>query len=390
MNNRHTDNPRRPVVFLTGATGVMGTAGLKELRDAGTYDIRVLVRDSKTNRRKMAGMEDVDIIWGDLCDYSSVRRGVKGADYVLHVGGMVSPSADWHPEQCWKVNTTAMKNILKAIGECGQKESVRLVYIGSVAQYGPHNPPHHWGSAQDPQNPAKFDRYADSKVEAERLLRESGVKYWVSLRQSGILHPGLLFNASDPIAFHVPVEGVLEWATVEDSGRLLERVCRPEVPEDFWCKSYNISSGSTYRLTNYEFELKLLSTLGLGRPEEVFEAWWFATGNFHGMWYSDGDKLEEALHFRSGETADEWFGNLKSKLPWYFSLARIVPSWCVKMYMGRVARNTPLSPMRWIADNNEERIKAAWGSRAAWEKLRKEGWSHYNLTRPSDALPPSE
>ena len=357
-------------VFLTGATGVMGAAGLKELRSAGNYDITVLARDSKKNRRKLGGMKDIRVVWGDLRDYEAVRRGVEGADIVLHVGGMVSPAADWHPELCYRTNTGAMTNIVRAVGETGGNERVRVVYIWSVAQYGPHDRPNIWGSASDPQTPALFDEYARSKKDAESILVSSPIRRWVSLRQTGILHPGLLGKASDPITFHVPFEGVLEWATVEDSGRLLERVSRPGVPDGFWCKAYNISSGPTYRLTNYEFECKILGALGLGRPEKLFDAHWFATGNFHGFWYTDSDDLEEILHFRGGETADQWFARLRRESPWYLKLAPLAPSGLIKLFMGHVARSTKLSPMRWIRENDTERINAAWGSREAWERIR--------------------
>ena len=80
-------------VLLTGATGVMGTAGLKELvARADRFDVTVLVRDTAVNRKKMARYGSaVRIVWGDLMCYDDVARAVEGADYVLHVGGMVSP-----------------------------------------------------------------------------------------------------------------------------------------------------------------------------------------------------------------------------------------------------------------------------------------------------------
>ena len=54
----------KTTVFLTGATGTMGWAGLKELlAHKENYNIRILARPSKKNRRKLAGIEsDVDIV----------------------------------------------------------------------------------------------------------------------------------------------------------------------------------------------------------------------------------------------------------------------------------------------------------------------------------------
>lgn len=374
-------------VLLTGATGIMGAAGLRELRAVGRHDITVLARDSKKNRKMLEPMTDVRVVWGDLRDYDSVRKAVEGVDIVLHVGGLVSPAADWHPELCYKTNTEAMANIVRAVHETGGDDRVKVVYIGSVAQYGPHNPPNIWGDADDPQTPAQFDEYARSKIDSEKILLASPIRNRVVLRQSGILHPGLLGKASDPITFHVPFEGVLEWATVEDSGRLLERLCRDDVPAEFWNRAYNISSGPSYRLTNYEFECKILGALGLGRPEQIFDAHWFATGNFHGMWYSDADDLENFLHFRSGETADEWFDRLRREAPWYLKLALLAPKPLIKAFMGRVARSTPLSPLRWLKENNEARIKAAWGSRDNWERIRRDGWKALDLTVPDKNQP---
>ena len=47
---------------------------------------------------------------------------------------------------------------------------MKAVYIGSVAQYGDRNPPYHWGSADEPQTPAKFDMYALSKIRSEEIF----------------------------------------------------------------------------------------------------------------------------------------------------------------------------------------------------------------------------
>ena len=89
----------KKTVFLTGGTGNMGWAGFQELyARRERFDIRLLARDSKKNRKLLAPyMSDpsVTVVWGDLMRYEDVLEGVTGADYVLHVGGMVSPAADY-------------------------------------------------------------------------------------------------------------------------------------------------------------------------------------------------------------------------------------------------------------------------------------------------------
>ncbi len=376
-------------VFLTGPTGVMGSHGLKELsKYSEKYEITVLARISKRNRKKLEPYinKGVKVIWGDLKNYDDVASGVKWADIVLHVGGIVSPKADWIPEQTIETNLTGIRNILSSAAEVDSPPAV--VYIGSVAQYGHRDAPDHWGACGDPLAPAYYDAYAYSKTEAERLLAESGLPRWVSLRQTGILHSGLLTNASDPIAFHVPIKGVLEWVTAEDSGRLLERVCRESVPESFWNKFYNIGGGKSYRLSNYEFESKLLKAMGCPPPEKIFDTKWFATKNFHGFWFKDSDKLEDILHFRSDTTPEEYFKIMKSELPWFYSLSVIAPAPLLKGFMKRVAHKEKLGPMWWIKNNIEPRVEAAFGGIEEWNSILP--WDKMDLSRPADTYSENE
>ena len=115
-------------VFVTGATGGMGFASLKEmLKDSDRQDIVILARNSEKNRnflKPYTEMPGLEIVWGDLNNYDDVLKCVKGCELILHIAAFVSLAADY---------------------------------------------------------------YAVSKVAAERLVIESGLKYWVSLRQTGII-----------------------------------------------------------------------------------------------------------------------------------------------------------------------------------------------------------
>lgn len=378
-------------VFLTGGAGTMGSAGLRELLSHGEeygYRVRVLALPDKVSRRRLKPYLDrIEVIWGDLRRYEDVLRGVTGSDIVLHVGGMVSPKADYQPHLTWETNIGAARNIRDAVLAQGDRQP-KVVYIGSVAQMGDRREPLHWGRAGDPLSVSAYDHYGITKVMAERILTDSRIRRWVSLRQSGILYPAILKNY-DPIMFHVPVRGVLEWATVEDSGRLLERVCRPDVPDDFWNRFYNIGSGPEYRISNYEFECLLLDAIGCPRPEKIFRARWFTTRNFHGMWYMDGDRLEDFLHFRANIPVKEYFAQMarSPELPLGIKLARVTKAarlfpHLVKAAMAWMANRPVHGTQTWIRRDDKLRIAAYYGSREAYGAIPE--WPGMDLSHPSE------
>lgn len=379
-------------IFLTGATGTMGWAGAQEiLRYPENYKLRIIARPSQKNKEKLKDFADkIEIIWGDLTRYEDVLRGVTGSDVVLHVGGMVSPQADYRPTQTRKTNITAAENVTKAVLAQGDNQP-KVVYIGSVAQMGDRREPLHWGRAGDPICVSAYDHYGITKAMAERIITGSGIKSWVSLRQSGILYPAILKNY-DPIMFHVPIRGVLEWATVEDSGRLLERVCRDEVPAEFWNRYYNIGSGAQYRVSNYEFECLLLDAIGCPKPEKIFSSKWFTTRNFHGMWYLDGDVLENYLHFRANVPIKDYFHQMaksdtlpaglkfavRSKLVY---LSHLVPH-IVKLAMYSMAMSKEHGTQWWIKNNKQQRIAAYYGSLEKYKSIKP--WNQMDLSHNSE------
>ena len=371
----------------------MGYAGMMEiLRFPDKYELRILARPSKKNKELLTPLSNqhstLHIIWGDLTKYEDVLKGVSGADIVLHVGGMVSPQADYRPKATLRTNITAAEYVTKAVLAQPEDKQPKVVYIGSVAQMGDRREPLHWGRAGDPICVSAYDHYGLTKAQAERIITDSGIKTWASLRQSGILYPAILKNF-DPIMFHVPIRGVLEWATVEDSGRLLERVCRPDVPEEFWKNYYNIGSGKEYRLSNYEFECLILEAVGCPKPEKIFNANWFTTRNFHGMWYIDGDRLEELLHFRANVPVKEYFAKMAQsptlpggiKFAAKTHIAKLFPH-CVKAAMWFMANSKEHGTQWWIKNNKTPRIHAYYGSLEAYKAIPD--WKHFDVSHNSE------
>ena len=374
---------KKKKIFLTGATGHMGSEGLKQLlQRRDEFDICLLVLPTENDRKAIAPYEKlsgVEVIYGDLTRYEDVLQGVNNADYVLHVGGMVSPIADYYPQKTLQVNVGAVKNIIRAIKAQSNPDRVHLVYIGTVAQTGDRNDPIHWGRVGDPIKISIYDIYALSKAMAEREVIESGLKHWVSLRQTGILYPSIL-NKLDPIMFHQPLNGVLEWVTAKDSGVLLSHVCNQDLPEDFWCRIYNIGGGAEYRTVNWEFMQFTFTALKIGNLKDVVEPDWFVLRNFHGQWYTDSDILESYLHFRSGKI-DEFIQEMAEKAPLKMKMAHFVASKLIKHLVFKPTANKPLGPLYWKKKNIEPRITAFYGSMKAWNKIA--GWEHFKLYYPS-------
>lgn len=354
-------------VFISGATGNMGREALSHLvKHRDKLDIVTLVRPSKKNKRIMTKYRDVEVVWGDMTNYEDVKKSLGAVDYILHLAALVSPEADDKPELTWPINVGSVENILRAIKEL-ELFQVKLVYIGSVAQTGDRLPPLHWGRVGDPMKPSVYDYYAVTKIAAERKIIESGLDYWVSLRQSGILHFGLL-SILDGIIFHQPLENVLEWVTAKDSGRLLANICLKDLPHEFWKNIYNIGGGKSCRKNNYEFTSMILKTLGVEDIEKIFEPNWFATRNFHGQYYLDSHILNDYLDFRR-QSIEDFMAELKEEVRFPLTMIGYLPNFIIKNVIMRSIAKGKNSTLAWISSKDQHKIETYFGSLEEWKSL---------------------
>jgi len=375
----------KKTIFLTGASGNMGGAALHELlQRSDRFRVKALVLPIHRNEPAMqlaryADHPDLEIVWGDLTNYDDVLRGVTGADQVVHIGGLVSPAADRVPDLTMKVNVGAALNIVRAIKAQPDSNRVKLVNIGTVAQTGHRAPPIHWGRAGDPIKISMFDQYAVSKTQAEAIIAESGLQYWVSLRQTGIAH-SQLWRIFDPIMFHSPFNSVFEWVTVGDAGRLAANVCEDCVPEHFWRSFYNISGGERMRVVNHEFAAAATAAMGLADFRTMYRPNWFASRNFHGQWYTDADTLEALVPFRQ-ETLADYVEHLKNAIPFYVKWGVRFATATARKRIQRLAESEG-GPLYWLAHDDSAHINAYFGSRDAWEKIPTD-WDRFVLEQPS-------
>ena len=115
--------------FVTGATGFVGSHVARVLAEQGA-DLRLLIRSS-SDPKNIQGLKAERVV-GDLCDPSSLEKGISGCDVVFHV------AADYRlwirdPEQMYRSNVEGTRTILEA----ARKNSVRrVVYTSSVGTIG--------------------------------------------------------------------------------------------------------------------------------------------------------------------------------------------------------------------------------------------------------------
>ncbi|MGI8334281.1 NAD-dependent epimerase/dehydratase family protein [Actinomadura scrupuli] len=367
-------------VFLTGVTGNWGRYILREFaKRADRFEVTALVLPGEADRAIIARHEDMDgltVVFGDLLDYAAVEACVRDADFVLHVAAVVSPFADDHPELAHRVNVGSARNIIRAVKARPDPSATGVVMIGSVAETGDRNPPHHWGRVGDPLRVSRYDEYGQSKILAERELVESGLPRWAWLRQTGIFHPGLL-EIRDPIMTHSPFAGVMEWVSVEDAARLMANICEDGVPEEFWGGVHNIGGGQTWRLTNWELQTRTSGALGVKDVTKWYDRNWFATRNFHGHWYTDSDRLEELVPFRQ-DTFDAALARAVAAHP-RLKLAGTIPAWMVKHFVLKPLTRRPRGTMAFVRGGDEARINAYFGSRREWEAIGD--WSTFRPPR---------
>ena len=374
---------KKQTVFITGATGGMGFESLKQiLEDKEKQNIIILVRDSEKNRKLLKDYQDIPeltIKWGDLTNYQDVYDCVKEADIVLHIAAFVSPAADYYPDKAMKNNLGSTKNIVDAIIDQGRELEVKLVNIGTVAETGDRMPPIHWGRVGDPLKPSMFDYYAVSKIAAERYVIESGLKYWVSLRQTGIIGKAMA-GIVDAIMFHNCLDNVLEYVSDRDSGRLMRNLCLytadGTLPEEFWGHIYNIGGGESCRVSTYEMYQRLYGDIGFTNLDYVIDPKWYATRNFHGHFYLDSDKLENYLHFRQ-DSIEYFYDAYKENLGATVGVSKVICKFPGgQKLMGSIMKKvflkqalTEHGTVHFIRDHVDDHIDAYWGSKKNWDNI---------------------
>jgi NADH dehydrogenase len=154
-------------VFLTGATGFVGSHLLRRLLQDG-HSVRALVRRPAALRQAGVSGQSVEQIVGDITD-GKLREAAAGCDALINLVGIIYE----HGKQTFEaVHHLGTKNLVEAARASGIKRFVQMSALGA--------------------RPGNASLYHTTKFAAEEEVRKSGIPF-VILRPSLIFGPGSAF-----------------------------------------------------------------------------------------------------------------------------------------------------------------------------------------------------
>jgi D-erythronate 2-dehydrogenase len=173
-------------VLVTGGFGLVGSQTVRQLVADGH---RVVATDLGASAQRKAAESlpvGAQARWADLTDPAQVDRLVAetAPTVIIHLAAVIPPGIYRHPKPARRVNVDATAALLRAAK--ASSRPVRFIQASSNAVHGSRNPRRHpeWVRADTPVRPS--DLYGAHKVEAEQLVRASGLQ-WVILRLGGVM-----------------------------------------------------------------------------------------------------------------------------------------------------------------------------------------------------------
>lgn len=116
-------------LMITGGTGSFGNTVLQRFLSTDVKEIRIFSRDEKKQEEMRVALNNdkVKFYIGDVRDYNSIHRAMKGVDYVFHAAALKQvPSCEFYPMEAFRTNVLGTENIMLAATESGVRRVVIL------------------------------------------------------------------------------------------------------------------------------------------------------------------------------------------------------------------------------------------------------------------------
>ena len=107
-------------LLITGGTGSFGNAVLNRFLKTDHFkEIRIFSRDEKKQDDMRTRLNDPKLRFyiGDVRDYNSIEKAMRGVDYVFHAAALKQvPSCEFFPLEAAKTNVFGTQNVIDAAG----------------------------------------------------------------------------------------------------------------------------------------------------------------------------------------------------------------------------------------------------------------------------------
>ena len=332
--------PTNSNVLLTGASGAVGHEVLRQLHSSGKYNITVFdLKSSAAVKLFKKYKSEIEVIYGDISKKEDIKSACQEKDIVIHLAAVIPPLADEQPKLAYSVNVTGTENLISALEN--YSPGAFLIYSSSISVYGDRVADPNI-KLSDPLTPSPRDEYALTKIEAEKLIKQS-VLDWTIFRLCAIMGR----HKISKLMFHQPLNTSFEIATLEDSARAFVHAIEHQA--ELSKKTFNLGGGASCRTIYDEFLKRSFDIAGLGKFEFAPKS--FAEKNFHCGFYADGDALEEILHFRK-DTIDSYYEKEQTKVPAALKLLVSLLNRPIKRYLQNLSE-----PLRAVKTNDTKDIQ---------------------------------
>ena len=139
---------KNQTILITGGTGSIGSAIVKELLKLNCKTIRVLGSDenglhnlsldlaSSLNKNFIESMikDKIRYFYGDITDLNRMISATEGVDYIIHAAALKHvPICEYNPFEATKTNVIGTENLIKL---CKIKKIKSFVFSSTSAIYG--------------------------------------------------------------------------------------------------------------------------------------------------------------------------------------------------------------------------------------------------------------
>ncbi len=287
-------------ILLTGSFGNIGSHVISELLRQ-SHSVRCYDLDNSKNRKtSRAYGKNINIVWGDIRDFETLKSAITGMDAVIHLAAVIPPESDENTEYARDVNINGTKNIVNACEY--QDNRPKLLFTSTFDVYGHtlHKTPPR--KLNDPVYPT--DPYTGHKIECEKIVTASDLN-WCIFRLSDV--PVIGLRDPHPIMFEIGLDNRIEAMHPDDAALAVTNAMKTD---EVWKKIWLVGGGTSCQVTYRDYLARLLTAMGIGPlPEEAFSKKEYATD------WIDSEETQKILQYQR-KTFDDIVREIAACLGW--------------------------------------------------------------------------